>query len=47
MVKEVTIRMVLSLAVPRGWHLHQLDVKNVFFAWCSESEGLQEATSWI
>jgi hypothetical protein len=29
-VKAATIRLVLSLAVSRGWHLRQLDVKNAF-----------------
>jgi hypothetical protein len=30
MVKPATIRLVLSLAVSRGWNLRQLDVKNAF-----------------
>jgi hypothetical protein len=29
-VKPAALRLVLSLAVSRGWNLHQLDVKNVF-----------------
>ncbi|GJS45716.1 ribonuclease H-like domain-containing protein [Tanacetum coccineum] len=29
-VKPATIRTVLSLAVSRQWHIHQLDVKNAF-----------------
>ncbi|KAI3746199.1 hypothetical protein L6452_08623 [Arctium lappa] len=29
-VKPTTIRTVLSLAVSRGWSIHQLDVKNAF-----------------
>ncbi|GJW16785.1 ribonuclease H-like domain-containing protein [Tanacetum coccineum] len=29
-VKPATIRTVLSLALSRGWHVHQLDVKNAF-----------------
>nr|GEX79460.1 ribonuclease H-like domain-containing protein [Tanacetum cinerariifolium] len=29
-VKPATIRTVLSLAVSREWHIHQLDVKNAF-----------------
>jgi hypothetical protein len=29
-VKAATIHVVLSLAVSRGWHLCQLDVKNAF-----------------
>jgi hypothetical protein len=30
-VKATTIRLVLALSVSRGWSLHQLDVKNIFF----------------
>ena len=30
MVKPATIRTVLSLALSKGWDLHQLDVKNAF-----------------
>ena len=30
MVKPATVRTVLSLALTRGWPVHQLDVKNVF-----------------
>ena len=30
MVKPSTVRLVLSLAVSRGWSLHQLDVNNAF-----------------
>ena len=29
-VKHATIRLVLSLAVSRGWHLRQIDVNNAF-----------------
>ncbi|GJT29483.1 ribonuclease H-like domain-containing protein [Tanacetum coccineum] len=31
-VKPGTIRTVISLAVSRHWPVHQLDVKNAFFA---------------
>ena len=29
-VKPTTVRMVLSIAVSRGWHLRQIDVQNAF-----------------
>jgi hypothetical protein len=29
-VKLATVRTVLSLAVSHSWHVHQVDVKNVF-----------------
>jgi histone deacetylase 1/2 len=29
-VKPTTIRMVLSVAISHGWHLHQIDVQNAF-----------------
>jgi hypothetical protein len=29
-VKAATIRIVLSIATSRGWHLRQLDVQNAF-----------------
>jgi hypothetical protein len=37
-VKVATIRLVLSLAVSRDWHLRQLDVKNVFLHGVLEEE---------
>jgi hypothetical protein len=30
MVKMATIHIVLSITVPRGWSMHQLDVQNAF-----------------
>jgi hypothetical protein len=37
-VKAATIRLVLSIAVSRGWILRQLDVKNVFLHGVPEEE---------
>jgi hypothetical protein len=37
-VKTATIRVVLSLAIYRGWNLRQLDVKNVFLHGVLEEE---------
>jgi hypothetical protein len=37
-VKSATIRLVLTIAVTRGWSLRQLDVKNAFFHGVLEEE---------
>lgn len=37
-VKPATIRLVLSLVVSRGWHLHQIDVNNAFLHGILEEE---------
>lgn len=33
--KVSTVRVILALSVYHKWPLHQLDVKNAFFKWCS------------
>lgn len=35
-VKAAMIRLVLSIAISRGWTLRKLDVQNAFFAWHSQ-----------
>lgn len=30
MVKQVTIRIILTFALSKGWNLHQLDINNTF-----------------
>jgi hypothetical protein len=39
-IKAVTIRVMLSLAVSRGWYLRQLDVQNAFLHGVLEEEVL-------
>ena len=46
-VKAATIKLVLAIAVSRGWSLRQLDVQNAFFAWCSGRGSLYETTTCI
>jgi histone deacetylase 1/2 len=37
-VKPTTIRLLLSLAVTRGWSIHQVDVHNAFYHGVLEEE---------
>lgn len=51
-VKAVTIRLVLSIAVFRGWSLRQLDVQNVFLHGVLKEEvymkhPIYETSSWV
>nr|GEZ98595.1 ribonuclease H-like domain-containing protein [Tanacetum cinerariifolium]GFA07535.1 ribonuclease H-like domain-containing protein [Tanacetum cinerariifolium] len=49
-VKPATIHIVLSLAVSRDWHIHQLDVKNAFlhaiFVWAASHAWFQRFASY-
>ncbi len=31
--KMMTIRAIITMAIAKGWSLHQMDLKNVFFSW--------------
>lgn len=49
MVKPITVRTVLTLAVSRGWPVHQLDVTNAFLhgplfepVFCEQPSGFRE-----
>ena len=47
-VKPTTVRLVLSLAVSRGWTLRQLDVNNAFLqGTLSENVFMTQAPSFI
>jgi hypothetical protein len=47
-VKPATVRIVLTLAVNRGWPMHQLDVKNVFLhGTLSETVYCSQPTSFV
>jgi hypothetical protein len=46
-VKPATVRVVLSLALSQNWLIHQLDVKNAFFAWYSHRDSVSRTTHWF
>jgi histone deacetylase 1/2 len=46
-VKSATIRLVLSIAVSRGWSLRQLDIQNAFLHGVLEEEVYMRQTPWV
>jgi hypothetical protein len=46
-VKAATIRTILSIAVSRGWSLHQLDVQKCFSSWRSAGRSIYVTTSRV
>lgn len=46
-VKPVTVQLVLSIALPRGWNLRQIDVQNAFLNGFLEEEVLYATTARI
>ena len=46
-IKPTTIRLVLSLAITKGWSLCQLDVKKCIPSWSSQGGCLHGTTTWL
>ena len=44
-VKNVTIKKILTIAIQNGWHIHQLDVHNIFLPGILKRGGIHITTS--
>jgi hypothetical protein len=45
--KMTTVRVIIATAVTKGWSLHQMDVKNVFFHGDLQDEVYMEQPSYV
>ena len=45
LVKNVTIKKILTIAIQNGWHIHQLDVHNIFLLGILKRGGVHITTS--
>jgi hypothetical protein len=46
-VKPTTIRLLLALAVSRGWSLRQIDIQNAFLHGHLDEDVFYETTAWF
>lgn len=46
-VKLTTTRYLLVISAINNWHLHQLNVNNIFFLWLIRWRSLYALTSWL